>query len=104
MGDKGGAVALVVEAPYGACFRRFEIRQSPDRVAVDEIGDGIESLDRKSAETVDHDPLGGGGVGGKTSPNHANAGQKRKKTDQSTPSVTFLVLCRLPLCRHSWYR
>ena len=76
MGDKGGAVALIAETPDRAGFRRLEVGQPQHRMAVDEIGDGVEAIDREPAEAVDHHPFGGGGAGGKTGPNRANAGQK----------------------------
>ena len=54
----------------------FVLRQAADRGALDEIGHGVETFDREPREAVDHHPFGGGGAGGKTGPNRANAGQK----------------------------
>ncbi len=63
MSDERCAIALVVKPPDRSRLRGFEVRRSRYRTAVDEIGDGVESLDRKSAETVDDHPFGGGGTG-----------------------------------------
>jgi hypothetical protein len=48
MGHKRGAVALVAEAPDGAGFGGFEIGRPLDGRGIGEIGDGIETLDRKA--------------------------------------------------------
>ena len=65
MGDKGGAVALIVEAPDCARLARLEIRQPLDRLRLDKISDRVIPLDCKTRETVDHDALGGRGMYGR---------------------------------------
>ncbi len=64
MGDKGRTVAFVVKSPDRACLGSFEVRRSQHRLVIDEIGDGVEALDRKPAEPVDDHPFGGRGMGG----------------------------------------
>ena len=68
MGDKGGAVALIVETPDRSGFGRLEVGQPEHRMAVDEIGDGVETFDRKPREAVDHHPFGGGWHGRQNRP------------------------------------
>ena len=59
MGDEGGAIAFIVEAPDRALLGGLEIRQPPHRAALDEIGHGVEPLDRDPGKAVHHHPLGG---------------------------------------------
>src|SRR5882757_8304017 len=44
MGDKGGAVALIAEAPDRAGLRGLELGHTLDRGGIGEIGDGVEAL------------------------------------------------------------
>src|SRR5438477_190424 len=57
MGDEGGAVAFVAEAPDRARSRGLEVRQTLDRDRIGEIGHGIETLDREPRIAVDHHPF-----------------------------------------------
>ena len=50
MGDKGGAVALVAEAPDRAGLGGLEVGRPLRRPGIGEIGDGIEPLDRQARE------------------------------------------------------
>ncbi len=54
MGDKGGAIALVAEAPDRAALRGFKLRQTHLGLAVDEIGQRVEPPDGQAAITVGH--------------------------------------------------
>ena len=51
MGDKGGAIALIAEAPDGAAFRGLEVRQANLGTRVDEIGQRIVALDGETADS-----------------------------------------------------
>jgi hypothetical protein len=97
MFGKGGAIALVMEAPDRAALHRFVLRQAADRGALDEIGHGVEPLDRKPAETVDDDPFGGRGAAGHGVESREKARQKGNKGNCSANSL-------LPLYCHSSYR
>jgi hypothetical protein len=66
MGDKGGAVAFIAEAPDRAGLRGLEILQANLGPGVDKIGDGVVALDGQPGEAVHHHPLGGGGPGRRT--------------------------------------
>ena len=63
MGDEGGAVAVVAEAPDGAGLGRLIVGQAADGALVGEIGDRVIPLDRKARIAVDDQPLGGRGPG-----------------------------------------
>jgi hypothetical protein len=91
-----------MKPPDHARLRGFEIRRSQHRTAVDEIGDGVEPVDRKPAETVDDHPFGGGGMG-RVSWNQRAA--RRRYRDQGNSEAetgrSELAISFLPLCRHS---
>src|SRR6266498_246281 len=63
MSDEGGAVALVAETPDRAGLSGFEIGQPLGGQGFGEIGDGIETLDRKAGIAVDDHPFRGCGPG-----------------------------------------
>ena len=64
VGREGRAVALIVEAPDRAGVAVLEFRPARDRLAVGEIGDRIDAVDREPGVAVDHDALGGRGARG----------------------------------------
>src|SRR6202035_1691272 len=109
MGDKGGAIALVAETPDGACLRGLEVLAADLGAGVDEIGDGVEPLDRQARKTVHDHPLGGGGLGGGFGPGQcaeAYPNQAGQRGDQGYSAAKACygpsAVSFLPLCRHSW--
>ena len=63
MGDKGGAIALIAEAPDRAGLGGLELLTADFGHAIGEIGDGVEPLDGKAREPVHDHPFGGRGPG-----------------------------------------
>src|SRR5713226_2989553 len=63
MGNKRSAIAFVAEAPDRACLGRLELRQPDHGAGIDKIGDGVETLYRKTRVAVHDDPLGRRGLG-----------------------------------------
>src|SRR6185437_13423018 len=63
MCQKGGAIALVVEAPHRAGFQGLVVRQAQHGLILDEIGHGVESIDGETRKARGHHPFGSRGAG-----------------------------------------
>ena len=66
VGHKGRAIALVAKTPNGASLGSLEIGLADHWTGVDEVADGVETLDCKTGVTVDHHSLCGDGLGRKS--------------------------------------
>jgi hypothetical protein len=123
MGDKARAIALIMETPDRPGLGRLEVGQADGGTGVDEIRDRVIALDGQTAEAVDHNALGGRGMGresvkaqraktyptktypAKTYPAKGSPEETRWPGDQgySGANTDFVptAVSFLPLCRHS---
>ena len=90
MGQEGGAVAFVVEAPDRAALPGLEVRQTQHGLAIDKIGDRVVAVDGKPGEAVDDQPFRGRPIGCEVGEGRPKARQSRNKGYSETPAVRFL--------------
>src|ERR1700730_18733917 len=103
MGDKRRAIALVAKTPDHPGLGGLEVVPADARPSIDEIGHGVEPLDRYAAVTVCYHAPGCCGPAGrrktsqrKNACQHRDSGYSGAKACCETSAVSFL-----PLCRHS---